>query len=115
MSDSEFWNEYENSVGEFFENLVLDRTESNKQEVDPNRESDCSEAESDMTTKIDFVWSVEKLRGSENYHDWSFSMENYLELKGYGDCIVEDKSQPSSSSSATTISAKEKDEKTLLL
>lgn len=32
-------------------------------------------------------FDIEKLSGSDNYHTWSFEMENYLEYKGYGDCI----------------------------
>lgn len=34
----------------------------------------------------DFV--VEKLRGSENYHNWIFAMENLLQFKGLGNCII---------------------------
>lgn len=32
--------------------------------------------------------SVEKLKGSENFHDWVFTMDNYLAMKGLSDCIV---------------------------
>lgn len=36
--------------------------------------------------KTDFA--VEKLRGSENFHNWVFAMENLLDFKGLRDCIV---------------------------
>lgn len=45
------------------------------------------DSDSEMSAKSDFT--VEKLRGSENFYDWLFSMENYSAIKGYGDCIVE--------------------------
>lgn len=38
-----------------------------------------------MTGKSDF--SVEKLKGSENYHNWVFAMENYIEMKKLSDCL----------------------------
>lgn len=33
-------------------------------------------------------FNIEKLRGGENYHDWCFSVENLLQLKGLKKCIV---------------------------
>lgn len=38
-----------------------------------------------MTGKSDF--SVEKLKGSENYHNWVFAMENYIEMKKLSNCL----------------------------
>lgn len=31
---------------------------------------------------------VDRLKGSENYYDWCFAMENYLEAKQLGDTII---------------------------
>lgn len=42
---------------------------------------------SEMSLKSDFT--MDKLKGSENFYDWIFQMENYLAMKGYADCIVE--------------------------
>lgn len=33
-------------------------------------------------------FSVEKLKGAENYHEWSFAMENYLASRTFDLCIV---------------------------
>lgn len=33
-------------------------------------------------------FAVEKLRGSENFHNWVFAMENLLDFKGLRNCIV---------------------------
>lgn len=38
-----------------------------------------------MSGKSDF--SVAKLKGSENYHNWVFAMENYIEMKKLSDCL----------------------------
>lgn len=45
-----------------------------------------TESEIEMS-KSEF--NVEKLSGSENYHDWCFAIENLLALKGLRKCIVE--------------------------
>lgn len=37
-------------------------------------------------TRSDF--SIEKLKGSENYHNWVFAMQNYIEMKKLADCLV---------------------------
>lgn len=61
-----------------------------------------------MNSKCDF--SVEKLRGSENFHDWLFSMGNYLAMKGYTDCITEvTTTEGTGATSITVTQAKEKD------
>lgn len=44
-------------------------------------ESDC-----EMSLKSDFT--MEKLKGSENFYDWLFQMENYLAMKGHANCII---------------------------
>lgn len=36
-------------------------------------------------------FSIEKLKGAPNYHNWSFAMENFLEAKGYGNAILPSK------------------------
>lgn len=38
-------------------------------------------------------FEIEKLKGSDNYHTWSFAVKHYLDFKGYGQCIetVKDK------------------------
>lgn len=40
----------------------------------------------EMSGKSDFT--VDKLKGSENFYDWLFTMENYLAMKGYVNCIT---------------------------
>lgn len=32
---------------------------------------------------------MDKLHGSENYHNWVFAMKNYIELKKLSNCIIE--------------------------
>jgi len=32
---------------------------------------------------------IEKLVGSENFHSWAFAMKNYLDLKGFSNCITD--------------------------
>lgn len=32
-------------------------------------------------------FDVDKLTGSDNYHTWSFAIKNYIQYKGYGNCI----------------------------
>lgn len=39
-----------------------------------------------MSAKSEFA--IEKLRGSENYHNWVFAMQNYIEMKKLLDCLV---------------------------
>lgn len=34
------------------------------------------------------AFNFEKLKGSDNFHTWKFTMTNFLALKGLGDCIV---------------------------
>lgn len=51
--------------------------------------------------------SVVKLKGSENFHDWVFTMDNYLAMKGLSDCIVAE------DAAAAVIVAKENDAKKL--
>lgn len=40
----------------------------------------------DKMSKSDFA--IEKLSGSENYHDWCFAISNYLTMKGLKKCIT---------------------------
>lgn len=46
-----------------------------------------SEVDDFEMSKSDF--NIEKLSGSENYHDWCFAVTNVLVLKGLKNCIVE--------------------------
>lgn len=32
-------------------------------------------------------FTVEKLKGAANYHNWSFAMENFMDSKSFGDTI----------------------------
>lgn len=34
-------------------------------------------------------YEIEKLRGSENYNDWTFAMQSYLEVKSLSKCIID--------------------------
>lgn len=43
-----------------------------------------------------------KLRGSDNFHTWSFAMQNYLTLKGYGDAIRRISIPATATTTATT-------------
>lgn len=43
-----------------------------------------------MERNLDF----EKLKGGQNYHTWQFAMENFLSLKGLGNCIVHKPNKP---------------------
>lgn len=38
-----------------------------------------------MTTN--YLISVPKLKGRENYNEWAFAAENFLVLEGMSDCI----------------------------
>lgn len=84
---------------------ILDWTESDPQLDIANQVHFVSESKSDsegeMSGKSDF--NVEKLKGSENFYDWLFTMENYLAMKGYTKCIT------AKSATETTV-AKETDE-----
>lgn len=89
--------------------------ESNSVTEDKPTETINSASDSDeMETKS--VFSIEKLKGSENYHDWLCSMENLLILKGYSDCIEKDTTTASTSGDgvSTGLVAKEKDTDKLL-
>lgn len=44
-----------------------------------------------MSAKSEFA--IEKLRGSENYHNWVFAMQNYIEMKKLSDCLVQKSEQ----------------------
>lgn len=39
-------------------------------------------------SSIKAEFAVEKLRGSENFHNWTFAIENLLQFKGLGNCLV---------------------------
>lgn len=32
-------------------------------------------------------FEVKKLKGHDNYHTWSFSVRNFIDYKGYGNCL----------------------------
>lgn len=51
-----------------------------------NLTSESVESDCEMSVKTDFT--IEKLKGGENFYDWLFQMENYLAMKGYSDCIL---------------------------
>lgn len=36
-------------------------------------------------------FSIEKLKGASNYHNWSFAMANFLDAKGLGNAILSSK------------------------
>lgn len=40
-----------------------------------------------MATSSSYLVSVPKLRGRENYSEWSFAAENFLILEGMAKCI----------------------------
>lgn len=44
------------------------------------------DSEDNKMSSRDFA--IDKLRGSDNFNDWTFAMENYLSFKGYTDCIT---------------------------
>lgn len=41
-------------------------------------------------------FNFEKLKGSDNFHTWKFTMTNFLALKGLGDCIEHKPTKPAS-------------------
>lgn len=41
-----------------------------------------------MSSNNDAWCGIEKLKGSENYHTWSFAVNNLLELNDYKACIL---------------------------
>lgn len=43
-------------------------------------------------------FDVEKLRGVDNFHNWSYVMKNFLALKGMEDCIVHKPDTPATTS-----------------
>lgn len=68
-------------------------TESDNQS-ESQRDIQCVNNQSDIDLNRSFKMSrmeftVEKLSGSENYHDWCFAIENYVTFKGLKNCIVE--------------------------
>lgn len=46
-----------------------------------------------MSSKNEF--GVEKLNGSAIYYNWTFAIQNYLELKKLNDCLVPKEDDPS--------------------
>lgn len=80
------------------ENIIIDISALFGESIDDQNACESDSESIDMTSK-DF--SVEKLKGSENFHEWAFAMESYLAIKSYGDCIVAD--------TTDTNAAKEKD------
>ena len=72
-------NSVENQITEETDKITEDRALS---VVDTVEEIDNSE----MNPKSEF--SVEKLRGGDNFHDWSFAIENLMTMKGYANCIT---------------------------
>lgn len=59
-------------------------------------------SEDTMTSK-DF--SVDKLSGSENYHDWVFAIKNLLKFKGLKNCIVQAPPSTTTTNGVTTTNA----------
>lgn len=74
------------------------------QSVINNLEDSESESELDMSSRTDFA--VEKLRGSDNYHDWCFAMTNYLTMKGWNKCIELDVSPAESATALAAATAR---------
>lgn len=48
-------------------------------------------------------FDMEKLRGVENFHDWSYVMKNFLALKGMADCIVHKPNTPGAFGAAEVV------------
>lgn len=75
-SDSE-WSEFDEQAHTIFSSDLEEDSSSDKKKQQEGIE---------MSGKSDFT--VEKLKGSENFYDWLFTMENYLAMKGYINCIT---------------------------
>jgi transposase InsO family protein len=50
-------------------------------------------------------FDMEKLRGVDNFHNWSYVMKNFLALKGMENCIVHKPNTPASGSTAAVVHA----------
>ncbi|CAH2087741.1 unnamed protein product [Euphydryas editha] len=48
-----------------------------------------------------YVVSVPKLKGRENYAEWAFAVENFLMLEGTSDCILETKPEEAAADAKT--------------
>lgn len=86
LSDEETWSEFNQSAHTLIENSYV---ENHRKTIDNEKvlySVENREVIDDDMSKSDFT--VEKLKGSENFHDWNFAMENYLALKGYTNCII---------------------------
>lgn len=54
-------------------------------------------------------FTIERLKGASNYHNWTFAMENFLEAKGLGDSITpmkDDTTKPKETDAAKLNKAK---------
>lgn len=79
------WSEFSVLAGEYFNDSGTESRSDFNSAVysSENRiESDC-----EMSLKSDF--KMDKLKGSENFYDWLFQMENNLAMKGHKNCITE--------------------------
>ena len=47
-----------------------------------------------MATNSNYIVSVPKLKGRENYTEWCFAAENFLVLEGTLNCIKQEADQP---------------------
>lgn len=70
-------------ISEQLVNTVVENTENLKGTSEST--IPINNSESEEMSRSDF--SVDKLKGSENYHDWAFAMTNYLTMKGWSKCI----------------------------
>lgn len=83
----------ENSTGESSKQSTSELVHSSVGDTGNNStgESNITERSSSISdhsdSEMNKEFSIEKLKGGENFHDWAFAMESYMAMKGYANCI----------------------------